>query len=305
VAGQVDMLEVAVNVLFPVFLVMGIGVLLDRLLALDARSISRVVLYAFSPALVFSSISTSALEGGDLLRIGAFVILNTLIMAALGFLISRTLRFDRSRQTAFMLTICFVNAGNYGIPVTLFAFGQEGMTHAVVYFVFGGLAINTLGVYLAALGRGEAKAALGNVFKMPIAYAAVLGIVVNTMSWTVPGPLYKAASLLGTAAVPGMLFLLGVQLSRTRMAGHVGSVALAALMRVLVAPLLALATAPLLGLTGATRQACVLEASEPTAVMTSILALEFQADSEFVASVIFVSTLASIVSLSLLISYLR
>jgi predicted permease len=299
------MLEVSINVLLPVFLVMGIGVLLDRLLALEARSISRIVLHAFSPALVFSSISTSTMKGGDLLHIGAFVILNTLIMAVLGRLISRALRFDRSRETAFTLTICFVNAGNYGIPVTLFAFGQEGLARAIVYFTFSALVINTLGVYLASLGQSEARAALGNVLKMPITYAAVLGIAVNVMGWSVPGPLSKMASLLGAAAVPGMLIILGIQLSRTRLAGRVGSVALASFMRVLVAPLLALTIAPLLGLTELARQVCVLEASTPTAVMTSILALEFQADSEFVASVIFTSTLASIVSLSLLISYLR
>jgi predicted permease len=299
------MLGVAVNVLLPVFLVMGTGFLLDRLMALEARSISRLVLYGFTPALVFSSISTSALKGEDFLHIGSFVVLNTLIMAALGFLISRALRFDKSREIAFILTTCFVNCGNYGIPVTLFAFGQEGLARAVIYFTFSALVINTLGVYLASLGQNEAKAALGNVLKMPIAYAAILGILFNIMSWTVPDLLYKTTNLLGAAAVPGMLIILGIQLSRTRLAGRVGGVTLATFMRLLVAPLLALTTAPLLGMTGVARQVGVLEASMPTAVMTSILALEFQADSEFVASVIFVSTLSSIVSLSLLISYLR
>jgi predicted permease len=299
------MFKVVVNVLLPVFLVMGTGALVDRLLALEARSISRLVLYAFTPALVFSSISTSTLKGEDFFQIGAFVIANTLIMSALGRLISRALCFDRSREIAFILTISFVNCGNYGIPVTLFAFGEEGLARAVIYFTFSALVVNTLGVYIASLGQSEAGAALGNVFKMPVTYAAILGIAVNFMGWIVPGPLYKTVNLLGAAAVPGTLIILGIQLSRTRLAGRVGGVTLATFMRVLVAPLLALAVAPLLGLTGIARQVGVLEASTPTAVMTSILALEFQADSEFVASVIFVSTLTSIVSLSLLISYLR
>lgn len=298
------MLDVFVNVLLPVFLAMGVGILADRLLALDILTISRIVFYIFSPALAFSSISTSALESRDLLDIGAFCVANVLIMAALGWAIGRALHFDKSRQIALLLTICFVNCGNYGVPVNLFAFGQEGMARAVVYFTFNSLTINTLGVYMVSLGHNGAKAALSNIFKMPITYASVLGIAFNLAGWTVPGPLYKMTSMLGDAAVPGMLIILGVQLSRTRITGRIGGVALATFLRMAVAPAVALLAAPLFSLTGVTRQVCILEASMPTAVMSSILALEFQADAEFVAGVIFSSTLTSLLSLSLLISHI-
>jgi predicted permease len=299
------MLNVFVNVLLPVFLIMGVGFLLDRLLALQAQTISRVILYGFSPALVFTLLSTSAMKGGDAFSIGVFVMLNTLIMALLGWSLSRALRFNHCRETAFLLTICFVNAGNYGLPVTLFAFGQEGMERAAVYFVFSSLFTNTLGVYIASRGKNGSTAALLAILKMPIAWAAVLGFAVNALGWTAPEPLFKALELLGRAAVPGMLILLGIQLSRTHLAGQAADIALATIMRIGIAPLIALPMAYLTGLTGVTRQACILEASTPTAVMTSILSLEFQADSAFVAGVIFTSTLASVLSLTLLISFLR
>ena len=66
-----------------------------------------------------------------------------------------------------------------------------------------------------------------------------------------------------------------------------------------------LAATLLLGLTGAARQAAILQASMPAAVITTVLALEFDAAPAFVTSVVFVSTLLSPLTLTLLIAYLR
>jgi hypothetical protein len=70
------------------------------------------------------------------------------------------------------------------------------------------------------------------------------------------------------------------------------------------APLLALGVAALVGLSGMPYNISVVESSMPTAVIASVLAIQFGADSEFVSSVIVVSTLASIVTLSILLAVL-
>jgi predicted permease len=58
----------------------------------------------------------------------------------------------------------------------------------------------------------------------------------------------------------------------------------------------------LLGLSGLARQVSIIEASMPTAVTTGVLATEFGSDTEFTTAVILVSTLASIVTLSVLLT---
>ncbi|MEI9814262.1 MAG: AEC family transporter [Acidobacteriota bacterium] len=71
-----------------------------------------------------------------------------------------------------------------------------------------------------------------------------------------------------------------------------------------IAPLVALGLAATFGITGPARQAAVILASMPVAVVTTILALEFQLEPEFVTSAVFISTVLSPLTLVPLIAYL-
>ena len=71
------------------------------------------------------------------------------------------------------------------------------------------------------------------------------------------------------------------------------------------ADLLGLFFASLLGLSGITRQAAIVEASVPTAVLAMVLATEYDTAPRFTASVVMVSTLASLVTMTLVLIYLR
>jgi len=224
-------------------------------------------------------------------------------MALVAWGVARALRFDRAMESAFLLTTLFVNAGNYGLSVNLLAFGETALARAIIYFVVSSLLINTTGVYLASRGKARAFDALLNVFKVPIVYAVLLAIFVKLINLDVTGsPVFKAVEMVGKGAVPLMLLLLGMQLAKTPLAQGMRSVGLAAFIRLAVAPIIAFSLANWLGLTGATLQACVLEASMPTAVTTAVLAIEFDARPEFVTSVVFLSTLASPITLTLIIA---
>ena len=102
-----------------------------------------------------------------------------------------------------------------------------------------------------------------------------------------------------------MLLALGMQLAqsdRPTTLPVVGSVTFA---RLLVAPVLAFAGAELLGLSGVARQAAILQASTPAAVITTILALEYAVAPRFVTSVVVTSTELSPVTLAILIAWLQ
>jgi predicted permease len=296
------LLPILWKVILPVFLIIALGYLLERWLGLDRRSISRVIFYALAPCLVFSSTATSAVSGADMGKIVSFVLLTTLAMGLLSWAVTKALRFSRAMESAFLLTTLFVNSGNYGLPINLFAFGQAGLERATVFFTASALLTNSIGVYLASRGQASGLDALRNVFKVPIVYGALAGFVVNLATIPVPEPVAKAVDLVGGASVPLMLLLVGMQLARTSLVGELKVIGLATFVRLVVAPAVALVLAAWLGLTGVTRQACITEASMPTAVMTTILATEFEAEPQFVAGVVFVSTLVSIITLTLLLA---
>jgi predicted permease len=297
-------LGVIYNVLAPIFLIIGLAVLLDRLFAPDPRAFSRAVVYLFSPCLVFDGIAHSDLQAQELGLIVAVAAMSSLLVALVGWGEARLFRFGRKLESAFILSVVLVNAGNYGLPLNEFAFGRAGLQRAIVFYVVTSVVANTLGVYLASRGAASIRRSLLNVLLVPLPYATGLGFAVNATGTELPVPLSRAVGLLGQAAVPCMLLILGLQLSRTSVKGRLGPIALATVTRLAVAPLIAFALVDLLGLSGLARQVTIIEASMPTAVMGGVLATEFGSDAQFTTAVILVSTLASIVTLSVLLSVL-
>jgi predicted permease len=101
-----------------------------------------------------------------------------------------------------------------------------------------------------------------------------------------------------------MLVVLGIQLSRAKMSRErLKPMLLASSMRLVVSPLLILVPIAVFGMTGLTRQVALVEAAMPTAVLGGVLATEFGSDYEFVTGTILISTLFSILTLSLLLSW--
>jgi hypothetical protein len=232
----------------------------------------------------------------------------TLALWVLGALAARLLHLEGPTQAAFLSAILLMNAGNYGLTVNLFAFGEEGLSRATLYFTVSALVSSSLGVYLSARGRVSTRESLRRVAGVPMVYAAALGLVCNLGNFTVPEPLAKAVHVLGQASVPVMLAVLGAQLVQTfrnrQPVLHLPALGVVTVTRLIIAPALAYALAWLVGLRGLTRDVTVLESAMPTAVITTILATEFDSDPPFAALCALVTTLASLLTLTILLNLL-
>lgn len=302
VSGLQTFFTALFTIVLPILIVAGIAFALGkRKIITEQRSLARASLYFFSPALAFVSLANSTVNAADFFSIVVFAFLMVVLLGALSWGIARVLKFDRMLTSAFLLSILFVNAGNYGIPFTQFAFGPEGVARAAIYFTVNSMLANTIAVYIASAGHSDMRASLRAVLKMPLAYAAALGLLFNLMHWTLPMPLMRALELAAAAALPVMLVNLGLEMARARLRDYDWRVFLATGIKLLVAPAIALALAAVMGMQGLTRSVAVIEASMPTAVMASLIATEFRARSDFVTSVVFVSTLGSTITLTLLL----
>jgi predicted permease len=99
-----------------------------------------------------------------------------------------------------------------------------------------------------------------------------------------------------------MLILLGMQLTELRFRGHIGAALAAGFIRLVVSAFLAVVVAAAMGLSGVTRQSMIVEASVPTAVFALVLAQEFDCQPQLVTAIIFVTTIASMLSLTVLLA---
>jgi len=92
--------------------------------------------------------------------------------------IGRTLGESEPLLGALVLVSVFPNAGNYGIPISEFAFGPTGRATAVVYLVAQAVAMYTLGVYVAARGEdGDWREGVRSVFTIPLIYALLAALL--------------------------------------------------------------------------------------------------------------------------------
>lgn len=297
----IELFDTFANNILPIMLISAAGFVLGRKLNIDSRAIGRSLFYFFGPVLVFHLLMTNQLPALDVLRIGGLaigVMLSSGILALVGGL---ALRLERPVLVSVMLTAMFANNGNYGLPLIAFAFGQEALAHSGIYFVFAALLTNTLGVLIASLGHLSLKQAILGMLKVPTMYAVLLAVVINQTGTSLPVPFERTVSLAAGAAVPLMIFLLGLELRYIRWTKSLRALGLSTSVRLLAGPLLGLAFAGLFGLTGSARQAAVMEASMSSAVATTNLAAEYNLDTSLVAATVLVSTLLSPLTLTPLI----
>ncbi|MBN1564830.1 MAG: AEC family transporter [Anaerolineae bacterium] len=300
--------DITYNIILPIFLVVGTAAIADYILDINPHALSRLLVYLFTPALVFHSLATMDIQADEASQLIIGTIIALAIMSALGYGVTRSLHYDRKLEGAFILSVAMINAGNYGIPLNRLAFGDAGEARAILCYVASAIMINSFGVFVASRGSVPTREALLNMFRVPLPYAAALGLLVNATHFDLPNPLIDSMDLAGQAAIPGMLTALGIQLSHTLQSGsalkRLKQVLLASGMKLLVAPVVAVGVALVLGFAGLTRQVFIIEVSMPTAVMSGVLAIEFGSDAEHVTATILVSTLASIITLSVLLSLL-
>jgi len=295
-----EIIAILLQTILPVVLIAGVGYLLQRRLHLDIRTLSRLSLYILTPCLAFNSISGSQMAPDEIGRMVAISALNVISMIALGSITAGVLRLDRSRRSALAISVAFANSGNFGLSICLFAFGEAGLDRAMIYFITSSLLSYSLGVFLASRGgkAGTVSASLKNALRMPILYAALIGLLFNLTNATVPEPLMRTTDLAGRAAVPVMLIVLGMQLTRIRLGQDLPRITVGTVLRLIVGPAVSLLLAGLLNLAGVAWQVAVVQAAMPTAVTNVIISEEFESAPEFASGMVLLTTLASVITLT-------
>jgi malate permease and related proteins len=292
------------NNLLPIFLAVGAGFLLGKKLNLEPRGLSQAIFYLFSPCLVFTLITNSQLNDRDFLGMLSFASAIILSIGLITYLLGRLLGLEKRILMAVVITAMFMNAGNYGLSAILFAFGEEGLAHASLFFVTSGILTYTVGVIIASMGSSSFKQSLLGLGRLPVVYAVILAFLFVRTGWELPLPAARAVNLFADASIPTMLVLLGLQLTRMQWAGDGLAMSLAGGMRLIVSPLLAILYSQFFGMQGVARQAGILEAGMPTAVLVTVLATEYDLEPSFVTTVVVISTLLSPLTLTPLLAYL-
>ena len=295
---------VFLNVVTPVFILVVIGYFVGPRLKIEARSFSRTAYFVFVPAFVFNIISEAKIDSELALQMLSFILVAQIAVALLGFLVGKALRQSREITAAFVLIATFGNVGNFGLPLIVFRLGETARTYATVYFVATVFISFVICVGVASWARSGGVTAVFSVFKTPALIALIPALVFNITDVEVPIFLSRLSGLLGQAMIPVMLITLGVQMGEIPKIKINFNVFAASTVRLIGGPVLALLIVPYFGLEGLERSTGILQAAMPAAVLASIIALEYKLLPEFVTTTVLFSTLYSVLTLTVILTFI-
>lgn len=282
-------------VLAPVFIVAGIGYAWARSgIDYPTEFIARLVMTVGTPALVLSTLSRTRLDQGAFTSMALACVLCMLGMALLGFIVSRLSGLDwRVLLPAFM----YPNTGNMGLPISLYAFGEQGLALAVAFFLALSIFQFTLGIAVSG-GATSLKGLLRN----PIVISLAGAMPIIFLQWELPTWLANTADLLGGMTIPLMLLTLGVSLASIRLQ-HLGSGLLLGGLRIVLGAAVGWGVGEVLGLETLEKAVLVLQSSMPVAVFNYLLAVRANRSPELVANLVMCSTLLSFVWLPVVLAW--
>lgn len=287
------MISQLAEILVPVFLTAGIGYGWEKLgVEFPTQFVTRATVYVLTPCLVFGTMAGLEISLAAYGQVALATVMVMVAVAAIGVL---ALKAARLPLRAFMPPIIVPNAGNLGLPLGLFAFGETGLALAIASYTIYAFAQYTVCQLIAA---GRMSWAL--VTRQPIIYSIGLALVFMVLDRRPPEWALNTVNLIGGAVIPLNLMALGVALARLEVAA-LGRSTYVALVRIGAGLVVGLGVAAILDLDPVAAGVVVLQAAGPSALFAYLWAQLYNNNPEQVAGVVMVSTVISLATLPLLL----
>ena len=285
-------LIIAINCVLPVFIVICTGALIRNSGKIPPEVFPKLSTMAFHfllPCMLFNSIYQTDLSiSFDPALIG-YLIVFTLLWYVVGFVLCWFLVPDHRARGAFIQSFYRSNIAIVGISMADSMTGSEGvaaisMVIAILIPIYNILAVITLEVCRG--GKVELRPTLVGIAKNPLIIGCLTGLVFLMLGIKLPGSVEKAISQLGTAGSAMTLLTLGASFQLNGVRENIKRVAIANLLRLVIAPFVAVGGAYLLGFRGVALGTILLTTAPSLASTSSPMALARDSDHEFTCQIV-------------------
>jgi len=283
-----DLLTKLFEVLFPVFLIIGIGFWYGKKdPKFDTKFITAFAGNFGLPSIIFYSLTTTSISIELFLRFSFYIALYVFIFSIIGLIILKMMNKDIYR---LLPPLILPNTGNMGMPLCLFAYGKIGLAIATsitaIILVFH-FSINIL--------LASNKLSIKPLLKCIPVYALLISLIFVYYEIPAPQFLENATFLIGYSTIFLVLMSLGVALSKLKVF-DVKETIIYSLVRVIIGPIVGFAFVKFFNLSGVEAGVMFIQASMPSAVLTFLI-------SEIYAPKKISDSIASTVALSTFLSF--
>jgi len=290
----VNLALTVLEIVAPVFLLAAVGYVWVRAgFEYRVEFVTRLAMTLSVPCLIFTALMRTKIEPEALTALSLAAVAAYLVLTVAAFGLVKLARLD---VRTWLAPLIFGNTGNLGLPLALFAFGETGLSYAVVVFAVMALWSFTFGIWIVA-GGGSVTRAL----KEPLLWATVAGGVFLWQGWETPRFLTNTLALAGQMAIPMMLITLGVAVARMS-AGRIGRALAVSLVKVVLCVAVGWVLGRAFGLDDVAFAVLVVQLATPVAVTSYLLAEKYGADAEAVAGLTVASTLLSVLALPVILA---
>ena len=283
------------NITAPIFILAAVGYGWVKLgFEYRVEFVTQLAMTLSVPCLIFVALMTADIDPQALgsLSLASFTAYGLVSIVFLGIVKLRKL--DTS---TYLAPLVFGNTGNLGLPLAMFAFGEEGLSYAVVVFAVMAILSFTIGVWVVAGGGSPIR-----VIKEPVVAATFLGALFLWQGWQTPIFLTNALELIGQMAIPIMLITLGVAIARLE-TNNMGRAVWLSAIKVVVSAGAAWTAARWFGLAPIPSAVLIVQLATPVAVTSYLLAKKYGHEAQPVAGLVVASTLLCVISLPLILAF--
>ena len=293
----------AFNVVFPIFLIMMLGVILKRKNMVDDKSLNvmnSLIFRLFMPTLLFFNIyNTGDLStlSFDNLKLLAYAFISILIVLFLAWLIYMPNVKDKKKLSVLIQGVYRGNFVLFGLAIADSLYGKENLgtvslLTAIVIPTFNVIAVILLEYYS---GNEVNKIKLiKQVFKNPLIIATLTAIVFLVLKINIPKPVYKAIGDISKIATPLAFLVLGAGLKFGNILKNLKYLISVNILRLIGNPLITVGLGKLLGFQGIELVALLSMSACPTAVASYTMAKEMNADGDLAGEIVATTSMLSI-----------
>ena len=302
---------VSVEAVVPMFLIMGVGALIKKIGMIDPdeqKRFNRIVFVCCFPCMMFDNLYGKNIGDAINLKLIAYAVGMFLVLYCLTVVTVLKIEKDQKARGAMIQAIYRSNFVIMGIPVVqnIFGRGDLAMTAVVVTVVvpiYNILAVVTLEVFRGS--RPDFKEILLNILKNPIIVGAMAGVVTIILHITLPNFIVNPIKLLGDAATPMTLLLLGASFDFSSVKSEKRNLIICVTGRLIVYPLIGLAGAVMMGFRDVALLTLVAMFAAPSAVTSYTMAQQMDSDYELAGNCVIFSSLFSCFTMFLWIFILK
>jgi predicted permease len=278
------------GIVFPVFAIVAVGYLYSRWRRPDMTAANQLNMTVLLPALIFGVLSA---RDFNLRAYGPLALGALLVVLGSGLLAWPVARLAGISAKTFVPPMMFTNSGNMGLPLAVFAFGEQALPAAVVLFIVENGLHFTLGTWMM-----DRHAHWLAVLRQPIVIATLAGLGFALAGGQLPRPVGAAVDLLGQASIPLLLFSLGTRLTTVDLREwRIG--VLAAVACPLTGTLAVLALLPFLRLDAMQQGLLIVFGALPPAVLNYLVAEQYRQEPGRVAAIVMIGNLGAFVAVPL------